>query len=90
MQESQTASEAWVCLDRQINTHGQKDLLCLDATMSHFLEFRPLVGTVASIANAISLMVATQPAGSLKASLLGVCYMPAVLWGFPADTWSHR
>ena len=51
-----------------------EDLLCSNVTMSHFVEFRPLFGTVASIANVISLMVATQPAGSLKASLLGVCY----------------
>lgn len=35
---------------------------------------------VASIANVIGLMRARQPSASLKASFLGVCYMPVTLW----------
>lgn len=77
-------------MSRQINICGQRDLLALNVTVSHFLEFRLLVRTVASIANAISLTVATLPAGSLKASLLGVCDMPVTPWGVPEDAWSHR
>lgn len=60
MQESYMVYEAWVCLDRQSNTCSQKDLLCSNMTMSHFLEFRPLVGTVASIANVISQLVPSK------------------------------
>lgn len=60
MQESYIVYEAWVCLDRQSNTCSQKDLLCSNVTTSHFLEFRPLVGTVASTANVISQLVPSK------------------------------
>lgn len=73
MQEIQRFYEAWNCLNRQISTCSQKDLPASKETMSHFLEFGVLVGIVASIANVIGLMVARQPSGSLKTSLLAVC-----------------